>query len=69
MKYKIEKLNFGKIKPDDEEPTIMYIVQCKKHWWSRWTYIMDEKTQVPKLYSESELPSTLVEEFRNFMAE
>ena len=27
-----------------------WIVKTKKHWWSRWKYVMDDFYKVPKLF-------------------
>lgn len=34
----------------DERTAHPFIVKYKKHWWSRWKYVMDEETGCPKLF-------------------
>ena len=50
---KMDKKAFEMLKESPER--YKYIVKERKHWWSRWHYIMDSFYPCPRLFSVNEL--------------
>ena len=46
MKTRISRLYFG-------DGIIRYIIEHKKHWWSKWYFVMDD--DAPRFFSIEEL--------------
>lgn len=38
-----------------EKCIVRYYVKYKKHWWSKWHYIMDERCGVPELFTVEQI--------------
>jgi len=60
MKIKLTQLEFRKDPTFDPEGLIddvysqPFVVQFKRHWWNRWTYIIDGYTGCPMLFFGTE---------------
>lgn len=56
MKARVIRLDFSKhpiLDPQglsEDKFTKPYLIQTKKHWWSRWEYVIDNQTYVPRLF-------------------
>ena len=55
MKIKYEIIFITLPKYFSEQFIIQYLIKYKKHWWSRWHYIMDEKRRVPELFTVEQI--------------
>lgn len=36
-----------------------FVVRYKRHWWSRWRYLMDERCGVPELFTDEQIARAL----------
>ncbi len=55
MKIKIESIVITLPEFITEQCVVRHTVKYKKHWWSKWHYIMDERCGVPKLFTVEQI--------------
>lgn len=55
MKIKIERVVITLPEFVTEQCVVRHIVKYKKHWWSKWHYIMDERCGVPELFTVEQI--------------
>ena len=61
MKVRIEAIRI----PLLDECICAYIISFKEHWWNRWQYIMDSRTEVPELYFSKPAVERQIEFLKN----